>query len=213
MEAGLFSAASDRNKQAILDQLIKLFSGLLPGNLRVLEIGSGWAQHAMYFTGKMNGLSWQPSERPEALAELRACLELNGNTSIKPPIALDVLTGPWPENHFEVVYSANTAHIMSWPAVLSMFSGIGSCLIAGGLFCLYGPFNVDGLFTAPSNQSFDQHLRTGDPEMGIRDLEALESLACSHQMILRERIQMPANNFLLVFEKLNTTDVKEESMS
>lgn len=208
MSAGLFSAASDRNKQPILDQL----GMLLPPTARVLEIGSGWAQHAIYFTGHLKGLCWQPSERSEAMPELRASLELNGNNSIEPPITLNVLHDPWPDRSFDTVYSANTAHIMSWPAVQAMFAGIGGCLKQGGLFCLYGPFNMGGLFTAPSNQSFDRDLKLRDPEMGLRDMEALESQALRHQMELRERIQMPANNFLLVFEKKGHATAKQENM-
>jgi hypothetical protein len=88
---------------------------------------------------------------------------------------------------------------MSWAGVAAMFAGTGSSLLPGGLFCLYGPFNIDGKFTAPSNKAFDQNLRARNPEMGIRDLGALESLAECHQMKLQERISMPANNFLLAF--------------
>ena len=41
-----FSAPADRNKQAILDALRSFFIG----PQRVLEIGSGTGQHAVFFT-------------------------------------------------------------------------------------------------------------------------------------------------------------------
>ncbi len=192
-----FSAASDRNRHPILDQLKRLLS---PEAI-VLEIGSGWGQHAVFFSEAMPRVKWQPSDKHDALAELSLRLAAEGNASIRPPLSLNVLEDSFPHASFDAVYSANTAHIMSWEAVVAMFAGVGKCLKQGGIFCLYGPFNIDGVFTAPSNQSFDQSLKSSNPEMGIRDIAALESLACSHQLELQERISMPANNLLLVFEK------------
>ena len=191
------SAASDRNRHPILEQLLRL----MPADALVLEIGSGWGQHAVFFCQAIPGLSWQCSDRREELPVLRQRLEQEGSPGIRPPIVLDVLKNSWPAGEFEAVFSANTAHIMSWPAVRATFAGVGACLVAGGLFFLYGPFNIGGRFTAPSNAAFDRGLRARKPEMGIRDLEALESLACNHQMKLQERISMPANNYLLVFKK------------
>jgi hypothetical protein len=192
-----FSPASERNKHPILEQLKRL----IPAQARVLEIGSGTGQHAVFFTESISTLEWYPSERPEALPDLLIRLLEYGNVSIQTPIPLNVLENPFPTDNFEVVYSANTAHIMSWQGVEAMFSGVGQCLEQGSIFCLYGPFNIDGSFTSPSNQAFDSNLKAQSPEMGIRDIEALESLALSHQMRIRERNFMPANNMLLVFEK------------
>lgn len=189
--------ASDRNKQPILEQLQ---SRLQPG-ASVLEIGSGWGQHAVHFCRYMPGLRWQPSERAEEMDSLRQRLAFEGSTAIRPPIKLHVQRDHWPSEIFEAAYSANTAHIMSWEHVCSMFSGTSCCLGKGGLFFLYGPFNIDGKFTSASNEAFDMQLRSRSPEMGIRDIAALEREAASHQMLLVERITMPANNFLLVFEK------------
>jgi len=196
MSTPAFASASERNKQPIFEQLLRL----LPAAASVLEIGSGWGQHAVYFAGHVPAWKWRPSEHPQALPELQSMLNTHDHGNIREALALDVLEGPWPEEQFDAVFSANTAHIMSWSEVCAMFDGVGLKLLPGGLFCLYGPFNVDGKFTAPSNEAFDTSLRSRDPLMGIRDLEALESLAGSHHMKLQERVPMPANNFLLVFK-------------
>ena len=192
-----FSAASERNKDPILEQLKRL----VPSDSVVLEIGSGWGQHAVFFSHELPGISWQPSEMSEAIPELNLRLEAEASDAIRSPLQLNVLEDSWPERSFDIVYSANTAHIMSWDAVCAMFAGIEVCLKAGGLFCLYGPFNIDGSFTSPGNRSFDQGLRGRNAGMGIRHLEALESLSASHQMKLQEYVSLPANNLLLVFKK------------
>ncbi len=88
---------------------------------------------------------------------------------------------------------------MPWAGVCAVFAGLEGCLAPGAPFFLYGPFNTGGGYTAPSNREFDLGLRSRDPAMGLRDIEALESQAGRHKLALEERIAMPANNFLLVF--------------
>jgi hypothetical protein len=90
---------------------------------------------------------------------------------------------------------------MSWMAVCALFAGVGSHLAPGGVFCLYGPFNLDGEFTAPSNAQFDRQLRSRDPEMGLRDIEALDSLAAEHHLRRIGRHDMPANNMVMVYQR------------
>lgn len=197
MNTAPFSSAAERNRQPILDQLRILF----PQQATVLEIGSGTGQHAVFFTDNHPGLLWQPTDREENLAGLQARFAAEGNESILPPIKLDVLLDPWPEYSYDAAFSANTAHIMPWEAVVAMFAGIAVRLEPNARFCLYGPFNIDNCFTSQSNAHFDAQLRAGDSKMGIRDIAMIESLASTHEMPLENRIAMPANNFILVFKK------------
>ena len=195
-----FSSAAERNRQPILDVLREL----LPVEGTLLEIGSGTGQHAVFFAQNLPGLTWQPTDREENLAGLEACFQAEGNERILPLLHLDVLSDPWPGRSYDAAYSANTAHIMSWEAVIAMFSGVGAHLAGGARFCLYGPFNIENRFTSPSNAQFDAHLREQDPQMGIRDMAAVENLANLHHMRLEQKIAMPANNFILVFQKTQT---------
>lgn len=189
--------ATHRNRQPILDQL----QGLLPKKGIVLEIGSGTGQHAVFFTRHLTGLVWQPTDRQENLPGLVARFAAEGNERILSPLQLDVLGDRWPRHSFAAAFSANTAHIMSWEAVQAMFAGVAAQLADGARFCLYGPFNIDGDFTSPSNAQFDAHLRRQDLQMGIRDMAEVEILANHHGMPMERKMAMPANNFILVFKK------------
>ena len=191
-----YSEACERNKQPILEVL----GTVLPASGRVLEIGSGTGQHVVHFARALPRIEWQPSDRKEYLADLAQRLEREGAPNIQPALELDV-GASWPDGPFAAVYSANTAHIMSWGEVRDMFEGVGRVLAPGGVFCLYGPFNEDGAFTAPSNAAFDHQLRQRDPHMGLRDLRDLESLARAHRMTRVNRFMLPANNQLLVFAR------------
>jgi len=190
-----FSQACENNKAPILERLREIFDG--PG--KVLEVGTGTAQHAVHFADGMPHLQWQPTDRPDAVAICRPRLDQAALPNILPVIELDVGTSPWPVESFTWAFSANTAHIMAWWEVEQMFGNIGARLATGGAFCLYGPFNNQDEFSSESNRQFDQHLRARAPHMGIRDLEDLSRLGREVGLVLSAIFNMPANNRLLVF--------------
>lgn len=78
-----------------------------------------------------------------------------------------------------------------------MMETIATNLQKGGVFCQYGPFNVDGQYTSEGNRTFDVHLAK-EGCGGIRDVDELKKWAIGLRLI--EQIQMPANNLLLVWE-------------
>jgi cyclopropane fatty-acyl-phospholipid synthase-like methyltransferase len=191
------SPATRRNRDAILDVL----SAELAESTNVLEIGSGTGQHAVYFGRAMPHLQWQTSDRKSNHEGIRAWLEAEGTANVLAPMDLDVLNVSQVDRVFDAVFSANTAHIMSMDAVRRMFALVGDSLAEAGLFCLYGPFNLDGRFTSESNRRFDASLRDGDRSMGIRDLQELDVLAEKAGMARLRRYAMPANNLLIVWQK------------
>jgi len=52
-----------------------------------------------------------------------------------------------------------------------------------------------------ANAQFDRDLRSRDPEWGLRDLEAVGDVAGRTGFVLAETVEMPANNFSLVFKR------------
>lgn len=192
-----FVAACEMNRAPILEVLRVIFA---PGSA-VLEIGSGTGQHAVYFGAHLPQLTWHTSDLPEHHDGIRQWLDEAALDNVRAPIALDVTEQPWTVPDVDAVYSANTAHIMSWPTVSLMINGVAHVLPAGGLFALYGPFNYAGAYTSAGNARFDQFLRAGDPACGIRDFAALDALASAAGLALVDDHDMPANNRLLVWRK------------
>lgn len=193
----VLSEAAERNKEPILAVLRRAFANAT----RALEIGSGSGQHAVHFAAALPGLVWQPSELPGHLDGLRDGLAGAGLDNLAPPIALDVCARPWPVEAVDAVFSANTAHIMSWSEVTRMLEGVGEVLAEGGVFCLYGPFRSGGFFDTDSNRRFDAMLRSAQPDMGLRDREALVATAATHGLAFVREHAMPANNRLLEWRK------------
>lgn len=197
-----FSPACERNKEPILAALSQL---LAEGN-QVLEVGSGTGQHAVHVCRHLR-VVWQPSDRTINLSDLRRRCQLEGHTNahlgwLLPPVELDVLQPLWPEGPFDAVFSANTAHIMPWSAVARLLEGSARVLRCSGLLLLYGPFHEGGRHTSPSNAAFDQHLRSLDPAMGVRDALELTALAADCGLQAIDDVPMPANNRLLVFRRV-----------
>jgi SAM-dependent methyltransferase len=192
-----FSEACERNKGPILDVLRSAFAT----SWRVLEIGAGTGQHAVHFSRHLPHLTWHPTDRVEYLPGLAARVAEEGGANLRAPVALDVTQPDWPDFAADAIYSANTLHIMSWPEVEAFFRGVGRVLPDGGVLAIYGPFRYLGRYTAESNASFDRSLRERDPASGIRDFEAVDSLAATQGLERAADHAMPANNQLLVWKR------------
>jgi len=196
-----FSIACERNRVPIAAVL----GSVLTTSQRVLEIGSGTGQHAVYFATQFPHLIWQTSDLPANHASILAWQQEAALPNVLPPLILDMTDPDWPQTlvaSYDVIFTANTCHIMAWPQVRNMFAGVGQVLASGGRFWTYGPFNVDGQFTSASNAAFDASLKEYAAHMGIRDMAELLVLAAEHHLVLRADHAMPANNRLLEWERV-----------
>jgi SAM-dependent methyltransferase len=192
-----FSAACERNKDPILEILRIRFAD----RTQVLEIGSGTGQHAVHFARALEHLTWHPTEQLTYLPDLAERVKLEGSHNLRAPTLLEVRQAVWPVRSVDAMFTANTLHIMSWPEVTALFGGIGAVLAPGGVLCVYGPFRYSGRYTSDSNQEFDRMLQERDPQSGLRDIQAINSLAEQYGLRLDADHDLPANNRLLVFAK------------
>jgi len=192
-----FSQACANNQTVILQILERVFAD----KQNVLEVGSGTGQHGVFFADKLPHLSWQMSDRQQNHAGINLWIASQPAPNLHAPIALDVLSDPWPTTSYDAAYSANTAHIMPWEAVVAMFAGVGERLRSGGVFCLYGPMKYLGILAAQSNVQFDAWLQQQWPHQGIREFHELNQMAMDAGLTLLEDNAMPANNQLIVWQK------------
>ncbi|MFS1523667.1 DUF938 domain-containing protein [Microbulbifer sp. 2304DJ12-6] len=185
-----------RNRESILQHLRRL----LVDHQRVLEVGSGTGQHAVYFAPFLSHLVWQTSEREEMLSGVRAWLASAPADNLSDPLALDV-DAPWPALSVDTVFTANTLHIMSVGSVERFFQQLPSVLQPGGLLIVYGPMKIAGAFIGPGNADFDLWLKERNPLSGIRALEWLDQLAADAGFKREELNYLPANNQLVAWRR------------
>src|SRR6185369_15031591 len=193
------SAAAERNKQPIAEQLQQL----LAPRSRVLEIASGTGQHVLHFAAQLPSTTWQPTDRDAAdLAQIDARCAASGLDNILPAMHLDVLQ-PWRvPRDFDAIVCINMIHISPWETTPALFTGAAQHLLAGaGTVVLYGPYREDGRHTAPSNEEFERWLQSKDSRYGVRNLQDVESVAGAHGFARTHLARMPANNLLLAFRR------------
>jgi hypothetical protein len=180
----------------------------------VIEVGSGTGQHVVDFARHLPDITWWPSDLNEqhlkSIVAWRAHTQLS---NVRLPLRIDLSDPVWCAEMQDgrgpaevlAVFCANVVHIAPWRVAEGLFAGAGRYLRADGLLFLYGPFKRGGKHTAISNAVFDSSLREGNPEWGVRDIEAVEALAAGAGLMLAEVVEMPSNNLTLVFERSNAT--------
>ncbi|MDP4536784.1 DUF938 domain-containing protein [Alkalimonas collagenimarina] len=192
-----YSQACENNKAPILSVIKPAFAHCK----RVLEVGSGTGQHAVYFASQLPQLVWQCSDQPAYLADLQRRLKHQAADNLPAALPLDIRQSDWSEPAADGVFTANTLHIMSWQVVQQFFQRLDSLAASQAELCIYGPFNYQGQFTSESNHHFHHSLQQRDPGMGIRDQEAILELAAAIGFQLQADHSMPANNRLLHFRR------------
>jgi SAM-dependent methyltransferase len=197
-DARLHAPSAARNRDPILNVLQRF----LPARGVVLELASGSGEHTVHFAQAFPALAFQPSDPDaEARASIDAWAASAGLPNVRPALAIDATTQPWPIDAADAVLCINMIHISPWQAAIGLVSGAAAILPPGGLLYLYGPYRRNGSHTAPSNEAFDRSLRERNPAWGIRDLEAVADLAAVHGFGPPAIEQMPANNLSLIFSK------------
>ena len=191
-----FSTACERNREPILTVLRERFADCT----RVLEVGSGTGQHAVHFAAALPQLTWQTSDVAGHLPGIRLWLAEAQLPNTPAPLVFDV-NQAWPAGLFDAIFSANTLHIMAWSEVALLFAGLPAAMHPGALLTVYGPFNEGGRFSSAGNADFDATLRATDPQRGIRDIEAVETLAQAAGLMRIDDRAMPANNRCITWQR------------
>lgn len=193
--------AGKRNRGPILD----VFKTLLPAKGDVLELASGSGQHINFFAPHFPGLKFQPSDYDtDVFPAIRQKRDEAGNRNVLDPVKID-LTDPatYPDSTdrlYDVIFVINIFQV----APVSIQDGIAALaarvLKPDGFVAIYGPFKIDGQYTTPSNAEFDKEILAAKvPEWGMKDVRDLEKAAIKHGIVLKKRLDLPANNFILVF--------------
>ena len=169
--------------------------------------GSG--MHINFFAPHFDHLHFQPSDKDiEVFDNINSLKCEHGNDNITDPVHLD-LTDPktWFNAGMPASFSAIFCINIFQVAPVSIADGMMECaehlLNEDGFLLIYGPFQVEGKFSTDSNQEFHNTLSSaGVPEWGLKDVADLKSAAAKHGLELKEQIDMPANNFSLIFGKI-----------
>ena len=196
----LASPAAARNREPIL----KVLRAHMPRRAQVLEVAAGSGEHAVAFAGALPELEWTPSDpSAEARASIAAWAAEAGLPNLGPALALDVLDeATWPQGPFGALVCINMIHISPWAATQGLMRLAGRVLPIGGLLATYGPYREAETPLAPSNAAFDESLKARDPSWGLRYRDEVAAAARAEGLALTRRVEMPANNLMLLFRRV-----------
>ncbi|MDJ0600287.1 MAG: DUF938 domain-containing protein [Crocosphaera sp.] len=197
-----YAPATQRNREPILEVLLRV----LPSSGDILEIASGTGEHCIFFAPAFSPRQWIPSDpNPTARNSIEAWRQESLIENIQPPLNINAADSMWKiEEHqlnITTIVNINMIHISPWEACLGLLEGAKRILPSRGILYLYGPYKQGGKHTAPSNESFDKSLLSQNPEWGVRDLEDVIKIAEGKGLIFKEKVEMPANNLSVIFEK------------
>ncbi len=204
-----FAPATDRNKHPLLTVL----KSHLPDSGTVLEVAAGTGQHAVFFASQLAPRLWLPTDQSSTnVASITSWAADLPAPNLLPAQMLDVMDDEWPVERnalsapVSAVVNINMIHIAPWECCIALFRGAARMLEAGGVVLLYGPFKQGQKNTAPSNIAFDLQLKAQNIQWGVRELEAVLTVAIDTGFECREVIAMPANNLAVIFsrEKLSS---------
>jgi SAM-dependent methyltransferase len=203
----LDAAAFHRNHQPlwhVLEPFLRGKSG------DIVEAGSGTGQHVVEYARRTPQLVWWPSDLNDRhLASIRAWRSHAQLANVREPMRIDLSDPQWcaqmqdgsGPGELLAVVCANVIHIAPWRVAEGLIAGASQYLRPDGRLFIYGPFKRDGKHTAVSNAVFDTSLRDGNPEWGVRDVEAVGRLAEAKGLTLADIVEMPANNLVLVMAR------------
>ena len=194
-----YAPSCDKNQSVILSTLKEVIKDQ-PGKL--LEVGSGTGQHAVFCAPHFPQLTWCTSDVTANHEGIQQWLEEIPIANIEKPVEFEVGTHSFPKGDFDYVFTANTLHIMSWEKCQTLIKSFGENLKEQAVVMIYGAFNYNGDFTSESNKRFNQWLKDRDSQSGIRRFEDVEALFQEQGFSLQQHIEMPANNRFLIFRKI-----------
>lgn len=178
----------------------------MPHSGAVLEIGGGTGEHAVKLAAALPDVRWHTGDPDEkARASITAWIAEAKLHNLTGPHAIKTTDPDWNVDDMTPLcglVSINMIHIAPFAAAQGLFAGAERLLKKRGKLFLYGPFSRNGEHTAPSNQAFDESLKARNPAWGVRDLEHdIAPLANKHALRLEKVVEMPANNFSVIFVK------------
>jgi SAM-dependent methyltransferase len=192
----------ERNKKPISKALFP-YLDKITGD--ALEIGSGTGQHLSYLAKNFPHIIWHGTDIDEVHCKSIDAWAKFNSLNLPHALALDAASD-WSSvlkeyDSFNVIISMNVIHISPISTLEGIFLNSARFIKNDGILVFYGPFKKGNKHTGEGNKIFDQRLKSENSTWGVRCLSTLERLAADNKFDSPEVIEMPANNYLLVFKK------------
>ncbi len=189
------ASAALRNREPIATALREV----LPAEGRVLELGSGTGEHAVFLAAAFPALEWQPSDPdPEARASVTSWAAEARLPNLLPPLDYDLRAELWRRCPADAVLCVNVLHVVRPELAEALCRGAAEVLPPGGPLAVYGPFTRRAHPLAGRLARLDETLRGADAALGVREVEDLVETGLRHGLRLDRALAMPEEGDLLL---------------
>jgi SAM-dependent methyltransferase len=189
------AAAALRNRGPLAAAL----RGILPASGRVIELGSGTGEHAVFLAAAFPAILWQPSDPdPAARASIAAWTAEAGISNLLPPRDWDLRLARWQGQPADAVLCVNVLHVVPPECTEALCLGAARVLPPGGPLAVYGPFTHRGQPLGGRLARLEATLRGADPALGVREVEAVAEAGRRHGLALAAELPMPEEGDLLL---------------
>lgn len=199
----LSAPSAARNIAPILEVLSRHVPAQTGGCGYALEIASGTGEHAVACAAAFPNVVWQPTDiDPLRLVSIDSWRALKGLRNMRMAQHLDAGAADWQVPGFGLITTVNLLHLISEDTARNVIHGVARSLAPGGRWALYGPFRTGGAFRSEGDLMFHDSLSAHDPAIGYKDLEWVEAEALAAGLARVELVEMPANNLMLITERV-----------
>ncbi|HHL22885.1 MAG TPA: DUF938 domain-containing protein [Aliiroseovarius sp.] len=185
---------------------------VVPAAGTALEIASGTGQHAVAFAAAFPGVTWQPTDiAPERLVSINAWRQAEGApANLRPARHLDASRPGWPDwpgeedgscAPVDLVVAVNLFHLIDNAAARMVLTGAAKVLKPGGKLFIYGPFRDAGGFRSEGDRKFHASIVAAAPKSGYKQVDWMRDQARLAGLEWLGRVEMPANNLSLIWQK------------
>lgn len=156
------------------DLLLAVLRRVLPPRGALLELGSGTGEHAVFLARALPGIEVRPSDPdPVARRSIEAWSAEARLPNLLPPLAWDLRAAGWRAQRADAVLCVNVLHAAPAACGPALVVGSAEVLAPGGALVVYGPFRRRAEPLVGRLARFDATLRAADPDLGVREVEAL----------------------------------------
>lgn len=163
---------------------------------------SGNGQNAVDCAAAFPRLEWYPTDLSVKLPGMEKRFKEANIHNIKKPQRFDVSKDDFPKLRFDIVFTANSLHLMHWKDCKSLMKLLGHRLREGSRAIFYGPFKYSGEFLSENHRELDQELKMNDPLSGIRSFEDIHKNMVKDGFELVDDIEMPSKSRMLIYTRL-----------
>ena len=195
----LIHSVSMNNEQEILNILEQFITR---DDRRLLEVGSGSGEHAVTFAKHFPQVEWYPTDVSAKLKSMATLIQEKGSRNIQKPARMEVGKDELPKLKFDLIYTADTFHVLHWKECKSLIKQFGGRLREDSRVVIYGPFKYDGNFTSPEIEELDKSLKANDPSSGIRSFEDVNNAMVKNGFELISDTALPDRKQILVYKRL-----------